>query len=202
MAQVVKKQYVSRSGEWVEFTGGMDEATADALYAPAGSAVAIGSIMMWMGDTAPAGWALCNGTLLSRSAYSRLFGVVGERYGAGDGATTFAAPNMTGRIPVGLDAGQVEFAALGQPGGEKTHTLNANEMPLHQHQVSPGPIGNTGATYFGGGTTSNTFAFGPSVTNGAAGFGDIWRTVVDGGGGLAHNVLQPYIVVNYIIKTA
>jgi microcystin-dependent protein len=201
MPQIVKKQYVSRGGEWVEVSaGGLDQATADTLYAPIDAGVPAGVITVWMEAAAPAGWALCNGTLLSRSAHSRLFDVVGEKYGAGDGATTFATPNLGGRVPVGLDAGQVEFAALGQTGGEKTHTLNSNEIPPHQH-VLQGPAGHSLATVYGGGVVPSTFAFTPATVNAASGYSDIWKTSVDGGGGLAHNVLQPYTVVNYIIKT-
>lgn len=92
-----------------------------------------GSVTMFAGASAPSGHLLCDGSPVSRSTYSTLFGVVGTTYGAGDGSTTFNLPNLKGKIPVGLDAAQTEFDALGETGGAKTHTLSAAEMPIHTH---------------------------------------------------------------------
>jgi len=108
-------------------------------------------------------------------------------YGVGNGSTTFNLPNLKGSAPVGKDTSQTEFAGLGQTGGEKTHTLITAEMPAHVHTE----------TTVSGGAGGNTIA--PSSNQGAAGNSAI-DTASTGGDG-AHNNLQPYITLNYIIKT-
>lgn len=99
-------------------------------YTPAGV------ITQYGGTTAPTGWLLCQGQAISRvnALYTRLFTAIGTNYGIGDGSTTFNVPNLQGRIPVGKDA-TVEFDALGETGGSKTHTLTTANLPSHQHGV-------------------------------------------------------------------
>lgn len=101
----------------------------------AGGSVPAGTVSAFAGASAPGGWLLCNGAAVSRTTYDALFAVVGTTYGAGDGSTTFNLPNLKGRVPVGLDASQVEFDALGEIGGEKMHTLTTAEMPVHGHGI-------------------------------------------------------------------
>lgn len=144
-----------------------------------------GVIACFGGSSAPTGWLLCNGAAVSRTTYSDLFTIVGETYGVGNGVTTFNVPDMRGRIPVGLDAGNVNLAAgdaLGETGGEENHTLTIAEMPAHNHggQV----FAHFGGLVYLGGTGSNMGA----------------TAVASQGGGGAHNNLQPYNTVNYIIK--
>lgn len=62
-----------------------------------------GALLAFAGATAPAGWLLCDGSNISRSTYASLFGVLGTSYGAGDGSTTFALPDLRGRLPAGKD---------------------------------------------------------------------------------------------------
>lgn len=93
----------------------------------------IGVIHEYAGESAPAGYLLCNGQEVSRSDYANLFAVIGNRYGDGDGNTTFNLPNICGRVPVGLDVNDPEFDMLGKRGGSKTHTLTTAEMPSHTH---------------------------------------------------------------------
>lgn len=149
----------------------------------------VGEIKMWPGTAAPPKFAICDGTAVSRTTYAALFAVLGTLYGAGDGSTTFNLPNLKGRVPVGYDSSQTAFDALGETGGEKTHTLTINEMPNHNHGISS----NRNIYYSSTGTVglANSPAYGAGIDAEAS---------VPQGGNAAHNNLQPYIVVNYIIR--
>lgn len=128
------------------------------------------------------GYLECDGSAISREAFASLFGLIGTTFGVGDGSTTFNLPNMKGKVVVGQDTGDVSFDVIGEIGGAKTHTLIVDEMPSHQHT----------SRYSGSGTT-----------NGVAEQGTGTGTSVNGGatgGGQAHNNLQPYIVLKYLIK--
>ena len=138
--------------------------------------------MPYAGATAPTGFLLCDGGAVSRTTYAGLFGTIGTVYGAGDGSTTFALPNMKGRVPTGLDAAQTEFDTRGETGGTKTHTLTSAEMPSHIHSLTFGSGGATGGADVGQYGSPNG-----GITGSA-------------GGGGAHNNLQPYLVLNYIIS--
>jgi microcystin-dependent protein len=152
---------------------------------------------MWVTGTAPTGWVLCDGTAYSRTVtYNTLFGVIGTNYGVGNGSTTFNVPNLKGKVPVGLDSTQTEFDALNETGGAKTHALTESEMPRHQHGASPAMIIGTGS----GGIAN----YSPTGNNPQEGLNTTFTggsgSVQSASNGVAHNNLQPYIVVNYIIK--
>lgn len=164
--------------------------------------VPAGSIMPWGGSTAPSNWLICDGSAVSRETYGTLFAVIGTSYGAGNGTTTFNLPDLRGRIPVGRNAGT--FGTLGATGGAETHTLTEAQMPSHTHiQNSHGhsffgaqtgqnlPFTNTGNvwTHF-----LNNYQYSQPAVGGTV------ATNQNTGGGQAHNNLQPYQVVNYIIK--
>jgi microcystin-dependent protein len=97
------------------------------------AAALTGLVSAFAGSAAPNGWLLCDGTAVSRTIYASLFNAIGTTYGGGDGSTTFNLPNLKGRIPVGYDSAQTEFAALGQTGGEKAHVQTVQEMAVHTH---------------------------------------------------------------------
>jgi microcystin-dependent protein len=155
-----------------------------------------GTIAATARSTASTGWLLCEGQAVSRTgATAALFAAIGTTYGAGDGSTTFNLPDLRGRVPVGVDgaAGRLSASdALGQSAGAETHTLTIAEMPAHDHPNVGGGAGpyirNTTTTQGTTGTSPATFA--ASVS-----------TVEVQGGGAAHNNLQPYQVVNWMIKT-
>lgn len=153
------------------------------------SATPAGTMALWPSDIAPTNWLLCDGTAVSRTTYASLFAAVGTKYGAGNGSTTFNLPNLKGRVPVGRDAAQAEFDTLGETGGAKTHTLTVAEMPAHGHNVQGGTNG-----YTGGIAGGLFFSNNPPSHAGYTGL------INNTGGGGAHNNLQPYQVVNYIIK--
>ena len=156
-----------------------------------GAAVPTGSVFANAGTGVPAGYLVCNGGSYSRSTYASLFNVIGTQHGAVD-ATTFNVPNLKGRVPVGHDVGQAEFDVVGEVGGSKTHTLTVPEMPSHSH-LAPTGNGVTGAPYEvpQGTTASQQVAFdyiGAAPTDNT-------------GGNQPHNNLQPYMALNYLIKT-
>lgn len=176
-----------------------------ALAMKAGGAVAqmqsarTGVIEAYGGDTAPEGAFLCVGGTASRVDDAALFAIIGTKWGAGDGSTTFGLPNFRGRTLVGYDPSQTEFDNIGETGGAKTHTLSVNEMPQHDHDFAGQTIlwGATGNVHF-----DNVQAIaGPSGGNGIYTWQDTdgWADTYTRGGGLPHNNLQPYGVVNYII---
>ncbi|CAB4139244.1 MdpB Microcystin-dependent protein [uncultured Caudovirales phage] len=164
--------------------------------APGGLAPA-GVVLPFAGTTAPTGWLLCFGQAVSRTTFATLFAALGTTYGAGNGTTTFALPDLRGRVAAGEDdmggtaasrlttAGSgVNGLVLGATGGAQTHTLGVTEMPAHTHGT--------------GGDNLTVSAGGQSVR-----YGNNLTTLATSstGGGLAHNNTQPTIVLNYIIKT-
>jgi microcystin-dependent protein len=162
--------------------------TSNGTSAPTWStfgAVPTGSIMIWPGSTAPTGWLLCDGTAYSTTTYAALYAVLSTTYGSGSG--TFRVPDIRGNVVVGLDGTDATFSTRGATGGEKTHILTTTEIPSHSHSekyYSP-----TSGKVMGDGDGSiNTYPSSTSTTTGNT------------GGGGSHNNLQPYIVLNYIIK--
>lgn len=171
--------------------------------------IPVGSIAMWATATPPSGWLLCNGQ--STSAYPVLAAIVGQN-----------VPDLTGRVPVGK-ASSGTFATLGATGGEETHALTPSEsaMPSHSHGGNTydggnvthshtfnhrhlqGQGGNRTAT---GGTGSSNWSYGSNTGTAAASLTaadtNHYHTINGSGSanGAAHNNLQPYIVLNYIIK--
>lgn len=141
-----------------------------------GSVAPSGAIHMWPTNSAPTGFLLCDGTAVSRATYADLFAVIGETYGAGNGSTTFNLPNFKGKVPVGRDSGQTEFDVLAETGGAKTHTLITEELPSHR---------------------VDWIVEGSGMPAGI-GFAASQQTI---GGDDPHNNLQPYLIVNFIIKT-
>jgi microcystin-dependent protein len=174
------------------------------LTVSGGGLIPAGSILPFGGASSPSGFMLCDGSAISRATYAALFTAIGTAYGAGDGTTTFNLPDFRGRVPVGKNSGT--FATLGSTGGEETHILTLSEMPAHGHGVTdPGHAHVVPNNVFAGSSTNTTaqvsgyqqITWGNQNTN-SAGTG---ISIQNSGGGTAHNNLQPYQTINYIIKT-
>lgn len=160
-----------------------------------------GTVLPFVGDTSPGQyWFLCQGQSLLIADYPKLFAVISNRYG-GNGVTTFRLPDLRGRVPVGAgdpDAGGTAFTnrTLGETGGAETHTLDITEIPAHRHSY----INNTNDQ-----NTDNAFATETaadqadlSATTGYA--GGVGTTSDVPGPTAPHNIMQPFVVLNYIIR--
>ncbi|WP_299337403.1 phage tail protein [uncultured Psychroserpens sp.] len=170
----------------------------------------LGEIIMFGGNFAPRGWALCNGQLLSIASNSALFSILGTTYG-GDGRTTFGLPDLRGRAPIsaGHGPGLADFR-LGAKGGAETHTLTVPELPAHSHDgsqlkgtlgvneedgTSEDPQGKTIGVATDG-LLYNTDAPDKTMTaNTVSVSGNTGNT----GGNQAFSIRNPYLAVNYII---
>lgn len=158
----------------------------------------MGQIIAFGGNFAPRGWALCEGQLLPVSQYSALFSILGTIYG-GDGRTTFALPDLRGRIPIqeGRGPGLSDYP-LGRKGGQETVTLTVNQIPSHNHYLNADA--NTGTTNVPTNhILANTAAFdneySTSNPNTQLNSGAIRHT----GGGQPHENRMPFLATNYII---
>ncbi len=106
----------------------------------------VGTLLPFLGATAPDGYLMANGATVSRvGSTADLFAVIGTTYGVGDGVNTFGLPNLNGKVPVGRDATQAEFDVLGDTGGTKTVTLTQAQLAQHAHGVTD-PTHNHGQT--------------------------------------------------------
>jgi microcystin-dependent protein len=154
----------------------------------------VGEIRLFGGNFAPAGWMFCNGQLLPISQYDTLFNLIGTTYG-GDGQTTFALPDLRGRVPVHQGAG----FTLAQTGGTETVTLITAQLPAHSHPAVASSGAASQASPANGSWTANStlkpYAAGSAATSLMAG-----TNVGPFGGSQPHDNMLPYVAVTYIIS--
>ena len=158
----------------------------------------LGFISMFGFGFAPRGWATCDGQLLSIAQNTALFSLLGTTYG-GNGQTTFALPDLQGRVAVHTGQGPgLSPRDLGEVGGVENVTLTTQQIPAHTHGFRVNSAAATDTA------VSNNF---PAVAGGSV--GNAYGTSQNGsmpadtlqpvGGGQPHNNLQPYLTMNYII---
>lgn len=172
-----------------------------------GNTVPVGSITMYIATTAPTGWLVCDGSPYSTTGtYAALFALIGTTYGS-NGAGTFRVPDLRSRVPVGYGQGTgLTNRNLADASGAETVALDMTQMPPHNHNVRDlGHAhayiecneGGGGYAAANGDNGTNRFLnrYAASTTTAVAA---IAQDSV--GGGLPHNNMQPFLVVNYIIK--
>lgn len=167
---------------------GSDASIGGKVYQESYLLVPIGSIFPFAGASVPVGYLLCNGATYSVSTYPLLFNAIGGAYG-GNGTTTFAVPNFQQRMPIGAGGGYT----LSNTGGVSSMSLGIDQLPSHTHSYTyntTGSVSDSGAYPVGGAPSVVN-----SISNDAQG-----GTTGSAGNGQVFNTMNPYIVVNYIIK--
>ncbi|WP_341527635.1 tail fiber protein [Nostoc sp. UHCC 0302] len=187
-------------------------------------ALPIGVVLPYGGDNPPDdSFMLAIGQAVSRTTYPVLFSRFGTRYGVGDGSTTFNLPNLSYRVPIGSGQSSTKQYNLGETGGEEKHTQSVSEMPghshtatqaAHTHNVSAQPHyhnlngyaydNNAGEDGDGSGSAYGVPPGGERTQNANVVINEVSQapaiSVANSGGGQAMNVMQPYLVVNFIVK--
>lgn len=148
-----------------------------------GGVIPAGSVQAFAGVNIPAGWLKANGATYNTADYPALAAALGET------GTTFNVPQLSGRVIVGATSSDADFN-LGVSGGAKTHTLSVSEMPSHNHSIADNKVfGDKSGGFLGSASTGKWI-------NTLTGL-----STNDAGGGQAHNNVQPYLALNWIIKT-
>jgi microcystin-dependent protein len=159
----------------------------------------IGEIRMFAGTFPPRNWLFCNGQTLAIAQNTAFFSILGTTYG-GNGQTTFAVPNLQGRVPVGTGTGPgLSNVQLGQVAGTETNSLTVANLPAHSHTMNASadatsagaPAGNSLGANARGGITP----FAPGATNQVP----MGSTTGSVGSSSPVNNMQPYLGMNYII---
>jgi len=153
----------------------------------------VGEIRMFAGNFAPAGWMFCEGQLLPISEYETLFNLIGTTYG-GDGQSTFALPDLRGRVPIHIGNG----FTLAETGGAETVTLTVSQIPSHSHpMLATSSFGTASAA------ANNVLAQTQAIKmydSSAPAVAMAPGTVTSTGGSQPHDNFQPYLCVDFIIS--
>lgn len=175
----------------------------------------VGEIRMFGGSYAPEGWHLCDGTILSVQDYQVLFSLIGAMYG-GDGMSTFALPDLRGRVPVGQGAGPgLTARTIAQIGGSETVTLDASNIPAHTHAFNTlaaaantgtlipdsAPTGTKALTYAQGAGGAKSYLNNNAPSPVTVVLDDESVTASAAGAAQPHSNMMPSFVVNFIMAT-
>ena len=162
----------------------------------AGDQPFVGEIAWVPFNVIPKGWARCDGQLMPIMQNTALFSLLGTQYG-GDGKSTFALPDMQGRVLInsGQGAGLADYVQ-GESGGEDSHTLNSSEMPSHNHTLKAstdsGTVTSPADAYFGAAASGNQYGSAPAVS--------MYPLALNvAGSSQPHNNMMPYNTLYCII---
>ncbi len=175
----------------------------------------VGQIILVGFNFAPNGWFPCDGRLLPISQYETLFNLIGTTYG-GDGQSTFALPDLRGRVPIHQGVGQGSNYVTGQTGGAEQVTLTTNQIPPHTHALdashvtaavackagagnAASPVGNVQAAEAAGVTLPYSSGR-PDATMSAALAANTTAASGLTGGSQPHDNMQPFAVMQYCIS--
>ena len=155
----------------------------------------VGEIRMFAGNFAPAGWMFCEGQLLPISENETLFNLIGTTYG-GDGQSTFALPDLRGRLPLHMGNGFI----LAETGGSESVTLTTNQIPAHTHPLLCAASGGTPNSNPQGGywAPSDINMYGTGAAN--VQMGNPAITAAPTGGSQPHDNFMPYLCIDFIIS--
>lgn len=172
----------------------------------------LGEIILFAGNFAPRGTALCQGQIISIAQNTALFSLLGTSYG-GNGQTTFALPNLAGRVPVGTGQSTTGSSyEIGQSAGTETVTLTTLQMPAHTHVATatvtiPAVIDDGNSNQPGPDSilaiapaNSNIYSNAPADTNLKPFSVPVTNSIA--GGSQPFSVMQPYLAISYCIVTA
>ncbi|MDM7855482.1 phage tail protein [Cellulomonas alba] len=158
----------------------------------------IGEIRMFAGTFAPVGWAFCDGSLIPISQNDTLYALLGTTYG-GDGLSTFALPDLRGRVPIHQGQGPgLSARTIGERAGTESVTLTTTQLPSHTHAVVAALVpATTGSP--AGATWAATSA--PSYTTGSTTNTMSPAALAPAGGSQPHENRVPSLGVSFIIAT-
>lgn len=170
----------------------------------------LANVTIFAGNFAPRGWAFCAGQLLAISANDALFALIGTTYG-GDGVTTFALPDLRGRVAIGSGQGPgLNSYVIGEIAGTESTTVITPQLPAHNHTLVS-VTGNPGANNSNG-TVANPNGGVPAIIPGVSAYATAGGGITLGesicitstvptGGSQPISIMQPFLAMNYIICT-
>lgn len=158
----------------------------------------VGEVRLFAGSFAPSGWAFCQGQLVSIAENEVLFQLIGTTYG-GDGETTYALPDLRGRVPLHQGTGQgLSVRTIGEQGGAESVTLLPSQLPSHTHDLRVSTAAATGMSPGGAVLAATaTASYGPGPATTAMAAGAIGST---SGNVQPHANMAPTLTVSYIIS--
>jgi microcystin-dependent protein len=154
----------------------------------------LAEIRLFPYNSVPRGWMLCEGQILVIAQNQAVFSLLGTTYG-GNGQTTFALPDLRGRVPINFGVTLASTFPLGQAQGEASHTLTINEMPAHSHLAHGSSDPSTSISPQNNVWGIQNNLYGPAdalaLMNGEA--------ISNTGGNVPHSNMQPYLALNFCI---